>query len=277
MGRFLIIGHKGTLGTAFTKLLPTEQIITVDRDSLDITNKQQIEAFFAKHRPEIVINCAAYTNVDGAEAEYESAYMINANAVGYLSEACNNIKARLIHYSTGMVFPGTNQNGYNEDSETNPVNKYGETKLAGEKLIQNTAQNYYIIRTEWLYGKPASGTAKKSFVELMIELGKSGKVRGVVDEIGKPTWTNDLAKATLELLRDDNPSGVYHLTNEGEASRLDWATAIYKIKNMAVEIEPVSGSSFPRPANRPEFELLNNTKLPQLRSWQEALIEYLQS
>ncbi len=275
MPKFLIIGHNGTLGTAFKQVLPSEQTFVVDRESLDITDSEQVQKFLAEHKPEVVINCAAYTNVDSAESDYETAYKINAEAVGNLSEACNQIKARLIHFSTGMVFAGTSADGYSEDATTNPINKYGESKLAGEKLIQEKAQQYYIVRTEWLYGKPTSESAKKSFVEIMLDLGQTGKVKAVNDETGKPTWAKDLAQAVIDLIDSKRENGLYHLTNEGVASREDWTKEIYVQKGMSVEIESVPGSTFPRPAKRPEFELLNNTKLPKLRSWQEALAEYL--
>lgn len=275
MSKYLIIGNRGTLGNEFVNLISSDQQLAVDRNELDITDQNAVKDFLITHKPEVVINCAAYTNVDGAESDYEAAHKINAEAVGYLSSACNQVNARLVHFSTGMVFPGTDPEGYNENTEPQPVNNYGVSKLAGEKIIQNSCNNHYLIRTEWLYGKPASESAKKSFVELMIELGKSGKVKGVTDEIGKPTWAKDLAQATIELIQSGKPNGIYHLANEGKASRLDWVNEIYKITEMTAEIEPVSGSSFPRPAKRPEFELINNTKLPKMRSWQEALQEYL--
>lgn len=275
MPKFLLIGQNGTLGTAFKQLLPSEDTAAPERDRLDITNQEQVQNFFTEHQPEVVINCSAYTNVDGAESDFSTAYQINAEAVGYLSAACNQIKARLIHFSTGMVFGGTNPTGYNESDTPNPINKYGESKLAGEKIIQNTAQKYYIVRTEWLYGKPVSETAKKSFVEIMLDLGQTGKVKAVNDETGKPTWAKDLAQAVIDLIDSKRENGLYHLTNEGVASREDWTKEIYVQKGMSVEIESVPGSTFPRPAKRPEFELLNNTKLPKLRSWQEALAEYL--
>lgn len=274
MKDFLVIGSYGTLGSEFERLLG-EQALCVDRDQLDITDEAAVRQRLAEWQPKVVINCAAYTNVDQAESDYDTAVKLNGTILGYLSEACNNIGARLIHFSTGMVFPGTDSDGYNEDSPTQPVNKYGESKLAGEKVIQQTAQSYYIVRTEWLYGQPQSETAKKSFVELMIELGKSGKVKGVIDEVGKPTWSKDLAVATLGLINSHSESGIYHLVNEGQASRMDWAAEIYRQQKMAVELEPVSGTDFPRPAARPPFEILNNTKFAKLRPWQEALKEYL--
>lgn len=277
MTKYLLIGYKGTLGNEFAQQIPIEELLTADREQLDIANPNQLTAFFNYHKPQVVINCAAYTNVDAAETDYDNALRINAEAVQNLVKACNEHGAKLVHFSTGMVFPGTDQNGYNEDDPTEPINRYGVSKLTGEKIILNDCQNFYIIRTEWLYGKPQSADAKKSFVELMIELGKSGKVKGVMDEVGKPTWAKDLAEATLSLITSNPNNGIYHLVNEGQASRLDWAQEIYNLQNMNVEVEPVSGNSFPRPAPRPPFELLNNTKLPKLRTWQEALKEYLNS
>ena len=275
MPKYLIIGSHGTLGSEFLSLLPKQETLAVDRDELDITDSIQLQNFFASQQPQIVINCAAYTNVDGAETDFTAAKLLNANVLNELSKQCDQVSATLIHFSTGMIFAGTDQNGSNEDSAPAPVNKYGESKLAGEQVIQQACRDYYIIRTEWLYGKPLTETAKKSFVELMIDLGKSGKVKGVIDEVGKPTWARDLAKAALKLIDSGQPKGIYHLVNEGQASRKDWAQEIFAIKGMAVELESVSGSDFPRPAKRPQFELLNNTKLPKMRAWQDALREYL--
>jgi dTDP-4-dehydrorhamnose reductase len=275
MSNILLIGSRGTLGSEFAKLVPKNNIALADRPDFDVTDFESTKNFIHQHNFEVVINCSAYTNVDGAETDFDSAKLLNADAVKNLAEACRESNSTLIHFSTGMVFDGTNAEGYSEEALTNPVNKYGESKLLGEKAIQEVGGKYFIIRTEWLYGKPATKTAKKSFVELMIELGKSGKVKGVTDEIGKPTWAKDLAEATLELINSEQTSGIYHLINEGQASRLDWAKKIYQIMDMDVECEEALGSSFQRAARRPNYELLNNTKLPKIRSWQEALEEYL--
>lgn len=281
MAKFLLIGSRGTLGSEFSQLipqqLPNSELILADRPELDITDLAAVKDFISRCQPTVVINCSAYTNVDGAETDFEAALLLNADAVQNLATVCKTNGATLVHFSTGMVFPGTSQTGSDETATPQPVNKYGASKLAGETAIQTTGGQYYIIRTEWLYGKPRTETAKKSFVELMIDLGKSGKVKGVIDEIGRPTWAKDLAQAVLEIL-NSNPtpaSGIYHLANEGQASRLDWAKEIYRILNMDVLTEAVHGSDFPRPAARPHHELINNTKLPKMRSWQDALAEYL--
>jgi dTDP-4-dehydrorhamnose reductase len=272
--KYLIIGNKGTLGNEFQALLGTDTS-GVDRDELDITDQISVEKFITEYKPEVIINCAAYTNVDGAETDPETAELLNATALEYLCRASNEVGATLIHFSTGMVFPDDNQSGYNEDALPDPINKYGETKLSGEKIIHGATKKYYLIRTQWLYGKPQSAAAKKSFIELIIELGKSGKVKAVTDEVGKPTWSKDLAAAVIKLINSGAPFGIYHLVNEGAASRMEWTQEIYKILNMAVEVTPVSGTEFPRAAARGHYELLNNTKFENLRPWQEALKEYL--
>ena len=283
MIKFLLIGSRGTLGAEFAQLIPAEQLILGDRPKLDITNNVSTVKFVRHHRPNIVINCSGYTNVDGAETDFDTAMLLNSYAVENLAIACQSINATLVHFSTGMVFPGSNPDGYDETATPSAVNKYGESKLSGEQAIQAVGGNYFIIRTEWLYGRPITATAKKSFIEMMITLGKSGKVKGVIDEIGKPTWAKDLAVSVLDLLanrtapktKNSSESGVYHLANEGHTSRFGWAQEIYKILNMDVECEKVRSVDFARPAPRPQYELINNTRLPKLRSWQEALQEYL--
>ena len=277
MAQYVIIGSGGTLGSEFKKALPIEDVVIGNRPQLDITDFDETRHFLVEHKPNVVINCAAYTNVDGAETDYEAALLVNATTVKNLASVCNDINATLIHFSTGMVFPGDNESGYDESATPNPVNNYGQSKLEGEKHIVAICENYYIIRTEWLYGRPLTETAKKSFVELMISLGNSGTVKGVMDEIGQPTWAQDLAEATVSLITNAMPRGIYHIANEGYASRLEWAQEIYKILDMSVITEAVSGSEFPRPAKRPHYELLRNTKLPLMRSWQDALQDYLKT
>lgn len=274
--KIIVIGKNGNLGRELLKTLP--QATGWDRTEIDITHEAQVTSMLAEHRPDVVFNCAAFTNVDQAQSDYKAAELINGQAVGFLAKACHDINATLVHYSTGMVFKGDNPNGYNEDSTPDPVNAYGESKLLGEKLIAKHIQKYYLIRTEWLYAKPENKTAKKSFNEIILDLAKTNSsLVGVIDEIGKPTWANDLAQASFQLISRDYPYGIYHLTNEGQASRHDWAKEILKIKNIDIPLEAVEGKTFARPAPRPKYELLNNNKFPKLRSWQDALKEYLQT
>lgn len=275
MTKYLVLGSKGTLGTEFGRLLPTDETVCLAKNGVDVTDADMVLSVVQRYRPEVVINCTAFTNVDLAETEYDQALAINGTAVANIARACTASGSLLIHFSTGMVFEGNEPNGYNESSPTAPVNRYGESKLAGESQILALSERYHIIRTEWLYGQPQTHTAKKSFIELMIELGKTGTVKAVNNEFGQPTWAKDLAVATLDLIHAEKPNGVYHLANEGIASRLDWVKEIYAILNIPAEILPVDATSFPRTAPRPHYEILNNTKLPKLRAWQSALQEYL--
>jgi dTDP-4-dehydrorhamnose reductase len=293
-GQILILGSNGSLGTELAKIYLPGQAVAMDRDQLDITDLEQIRKVFMEVRPALVYNCAAYTAVDQAEIDYDRALLLNGTAPGYLAGCCAEIGATLVHFSTGMVFKGDDAAGYNEDAIPNPLNAYGRTKLAGEQALAKSSANYYIIRTEWLYAAPLlnvgspgasvpGATSKKSFNEIMLDLAaqsmaKGTPLKGVEDEFGRPTWARDLALAARGVVESGQPFGIYHLANSGQASRLDWAREIFKIKNLPVTVEPVSAASFPpRPAPRAKYELLNNTKLSELRPWQEALAEYLTS
>lgn len=274
----LIIGKNGNLGRELIKAIQAETITAWDREEIDITNEAEVLKKLQDLKPNVVFNCAAYTAVDKAEQDYAAAELLNGYAAGFVAKACHAIGSTLVHYSTGMVFQGNDSKGYNESSPTDPINAYGKTKLLGEELIQQEFNNYYLIRTEWLYAKPENETAKKSFNEIILNLAATqDSLQGVEDEVGKPTWAKDLAKHSWQLIIDKQPFGIYHLTNSGQASRLDWAKEILKINNIDKLIEPVKGVAFPRPAKRPAFEILNNTKLPEMRSWQEALTEYFKN
>lgn len=272
----LIIGKNGNLGREFVKYLSNEKVTAWDRAEIDITNEQDTFKKITDVRPDIVINCAAYTAVDLGEINYEAANLLNGYGPGYIAGACKTVGATMVHFSTGMVFQGDDSSGYHENSRPDPVNAYGKTKLLGEELVKKNTDNYYIIRTEWLYARPENETAKKSFNEIMLDLAAlGGPLKGVHDEIGKPTWAKDLTASTMNIIKNGTASGVYHLANSGQASRLEWAQAIMEIKQIEIKFELVSGSAFPRPAKRPQFELLNNTKLPHMRHWKTALEEYL--
>lgn len=276
--KILILGKNGNLGNEFAQLLTgsDHELLLWDKRDLDITKKDKVQEKIIAAKPDVVINCTGYTNVDKAEEDYITAMLINCHAVGYIAEACKNVGALLVHFSTGMVFPGNDPKGYNEDDEPDAVNAYGRSKLLGEIEVKKKIDQHYIIRTEWLYAKTKNPKAKKSFTDIILEMAdKQEFLQGVIDEIGRPTWTKDLGKASIDLVFSKAPFGVYHISNSGEASRLEWAKEILAIKSISKDISSVSGASFPRPAKRPHYELLNNTKLTPLRSWQEALKEYL--
>ncbi len=276
MTKVLILGANGNLGPALTQIYHDCDVVAWDRNNLDITNEAAVLEKIAIIEPDLVYNCAAYNAVDAAEDESALADSINGYAVGFIAKACEKVGATLIHYSTEQVFNGQNPNGYNEADQPEPVNRYGQSKLLGEQQLQKYHTDYYLIRTEWLYAPTNRFTGKKSFNDIMLDLAQAEQpLKGVVDEIGRPTYVHDLAAASRKLVDSNAAFGIYHLTNEGRASRLDWAKEIFQIKNINATIEPVTADSFPRKAKRPRYGLLNNTKAPALRLWQEALKEYL--
>lgn len=272
--KVLILGVKGSLGQTFLDLYKDQEVIGWDRTELDITDEEAVNKKIPELKPDLVINCAAYNAVDQAEADRGTAAAVNGNAVGFLAKVCDSLGITLISYSTGQVFDGSNSGGYNEEAQPQPVNEYGRSKFLGEMELQEKTDKFYLIRTCWLYGKPAAG--KKSFTDIMLELGtKNEIVNAVGDEFGNPTYVLDLAHATRALIEEKKPFGIYHLVNSGVASRFDWAEEIFRIKKMVVVLESVNSDFFPRQAKRPKYEVLNNTKFIELRPWTEALTEYL--
>jgi dTDP-4-dehydrorhamnose reductase len=266
--KVVILGAKGMLGRDLGKVFYDLNPYLLDKDELDITSKEGVHKLFSNLAPDVVINAAAYTDVDGCETSRSEAMKVNGDSPGYLAAATKNAGAIFVHYSTDYVFDGKKAEGYKEDDEpSSPLNFYGETKLAGERAVRKAGGDYYIIRTSWLYG--ING---KNFVETMLRIaGEKGKFRVVNDQHGKPTYTVDLAKATRKLMESKSDFGIYHITNEPATTWYQFAREILK-KN---KITPCASSEFPRPAKRPQYSILLNTKLAPLRPWQEALGEYL--
>jgi dTDP-4-dehydrorhamnose reductase len=217
--------------------------------------------------------------VDKAEQEEsQKAYELNSDAVGYIAEAAESVGATLVHYSTGFVFEGSEEKGYNEDANPDPQSVYGKSKLGGEQQAEKCSK-YYIIRLNLLFGQGGSSVhAKKSFPDMILELAKEKKEFDfVTDEISTPTYAVDLAKATIELVKKPYPYGIYHLPNDGKASWYEFAEEVFKDKGIEVKLNKVNSEQFVRPAKRPKNSVLLNTKFPKLRTWQEALKEYLES
>ncbi len=260
------------LGSDLADVMSSKYEITaLGHSELDITNRDEVFDVIGKLKPDVIINAAAYTNVDAAEDDPEAAFLLNGEAVKYLSEAANEVDAILVHFSTDYVFPGNKDGEYEEDDFTGPINVYGESKLRGEHNLLNTCKKPYLVRTSWLYGKNG-----RNFVETMVNLGrKHDKITVVNDQFGKPTFTPDLAEAVLDLLSDEAPFGVYHLANEGALSWFDFAKEIFEITDSSVNVSPVTSFEYKRPAKRPKNSMLKNTKRPKLRPVKEALKSYL--
>lgn len=277
MKKILIIGARGMLGHELVKVLGEDknyEVVGTDMQDFDITSREQVFENIKKISPQIVINAAAFTRVDDCEKEeFKKICMkVNGTAVGFIAAACREIGAILVHYSTDYIFDGEKKEGYKEDEKKfAPVNVYGESKLLGEQELQKNTDKFYLIRTAWLYGKNG-----KNFVDTMLELAKKMKELKVVnDQTGSPTYAVDLAKRTKELLEGNYPSGIYHITNEGRVTWFDFAKKIFEIARINVKLIPVTSAQFPRPAKRPKYAALVNTKLPKSGKWEEALSEYL--
>lgn len=276
--RVVILGAKGMLGKDLGGVFYDHSPYLLDKDELNITDKPSVQAVFKHLRPQVVINAAAYTDVDGCETNQDLAMLVNGYAPEYLANAARDAGAIFVHYSTDYVFSGVQKDGYKEqDPPGPPVNFYGMSKLHGERAIQEAGGNYYIIRTSWLFG--AHG---KNFVETMLRLASAQeKIRVVNDQHGKPTFSLDLARKTRKLIEDKSDFGIYHITNEPKGTWYDFACAILRRglnplqSSSSPGISPCTSSEFPRPAKRPAYSVLLNTKLPPLRSWEEALEEYL--
>jgi dTDP-4-dehydrorhamnose reductase len=280
--KILVTGASGMLGKDIVKTFTDggHEVTETDREQLDITNAEQVNTFVAQEKPEVIINCAAYNFVDKVEEEefYPIAYAVNATGPKNLAQAAKNSGARFVHYSTDYVFAGDKPEGYKEDDVTGPISKYGETKLAGETNVQEVGGDYLICRLSKIFGAPGlSEGTKESFVALMLRLAAKMPELSIVDEeVGSPSYTLDIAQETLNLIEENVASGVYHLVNAGEG--VTWyafAKEIFNLAGVETPFKPVTSAEFPKPAARPKFAALLNTKRPPMRSRTEALAAFL--
>lgn len=256
----LIIGASGMLGSDLCKVFP--DAVKVTHKDLDITNRMKVINYIQDIRPDVVINSAAYTNVDGCEDNKELAFEVNGYGPGYIAEVCAKVNAKLVHFSTDYVFDGSNKE-YMESDTPNPINIYGHSKLLGEKKIIENMDDYRIVRISWLFG-----THGKNFVETMLKLSREmDNVKVVNDQFGKPTYTKDLATKIKEIIQLD--PAIYHITNNGICSWYEFASFI--IDN----VTPCASEELSRKAKRPKYSVLKNTKTEPMRHWKEALIDYL--
>jgi dTDP-4-dehydrorhamnose reductase len=282
MSKLVILGSAGALGNELSKLFRSHQPKLWDQKEVDITDHESLQQKLREFQPDIVINCAAYNNLDKAETEPDLANKINGHAVGSLAKICRELACVVVHFSTNYVFDGTQKSGYNEEDVPSPQSVYAASKYLGEQELQRNTDKFYLLRTAWLYGKAGnSPMSKKNFVDTMLELAQTKtEIDCVADQFAQPTSTVDLAAAVQQLIKQKEPFGIYHLTNSGSASWYTWAKEIFRLKGIEVNLHKTSLAEFAasgHTAARPQHGILNNTKFPPLRSWQEALTEYLRS
>lgn len=269
----LVVGEKGMLGSDLMTLLG-QRGRGVDLPEIDITDMVSVQRVLTALKPSVVVNCAAYTDVDGCEANHELAMQVNGEGVAFLGMITREIGAKLVQVSTDYVFDGSKGSPYQEDDLPRPLNVYGESKLAGELNIQ-TNPDHLVVRTQWLYGLHG-----KNFVETMLRLGQEkDRLTVVDDQIGAPTWTVDLARGIIALI-DAGCRGTYHVANSGSTSWNGFARAIFAEAGLSIPVDPMTTAQLNRPALRPLHSTLDCAKLaadtgfvPQ--PWREALRQYL--
>ena len=272
--KYLITGASGQLGKAFRKVLESDAIFLSHKE-LDITDLTEVREALSHYKPKVVINCAAYNKVDDAEKDWREAYKVNGLGSRNLAVASNELGAILVHFSTDYVFDGTKKTPYTIADKPNPISEYGKSKLLGEEFVRSLTTRHIIIRTSWVFG---DGT--QNFVHKVMSWSRKYKtLRIVVDEVSSPTYTEDLAKATVDLLKV-GAFGLFHITNSESASRYEFAKEILNIVGWNGKVEKATQEDFKLLARRPKYSVLDNFALKEaigynLRSWKEALREFL--
>ena len=270
-GRILVTGANGMLARDLCPMLEDAdfEVIETTRNELDVTDELQVRRVISDVKPDYVIHCAAYTNVDKAEEEPEIAELVNAKSAEYIAKACNSNNAVMIYISTDYVFDATKKTPYVPDDTTNPTGAYGLSKLHGEEAVRKFCPAHYIIRTSWLYGHHG-----KNFVETMISLAEKTELKVVDDQVGCPTWTVDLSDAIISFIDEEPPFGTYHACGAGSTSWYGFAKEIFDLMSLNVNLIPCTTEEFPRPAKRPAYSVMDNEGL--LRDWKQALQEYIE-
>ncbi len=278
------MGVDGQLGTDINSYFSAkglEVVGLVGLKEIDITDPVKCDSILRDIDPDLIINTAAFLNVDLCEDEIMSAFKVNVEGVKNLSKICVDMSIPLMHFSTDYVFDGSKDEPYTEEDCASPLSIYGMSKLSGEKVIKYMLEKYYIIRLCGLYGYTCSiGKGNVNFVETMLSLGNKGKkVKVIEDQVCTPTSTKDVAEKLFELVQTEH-YGIYHMTNTGSCSWYEFACEIFRLSGINVDISPISSEEFGAKARRPSYSILDNTKLKKigikdLRSWKEALKDYI--
>jgi dTDP-4-dehydrorhamnose reductase len=274
--KILVTGANGQLAKCIKGLeanFLNFKISFKNSSELDITNPNQVNDVFKNNRFDWCINCAAYTNVEKAEIETEKAFNINQLGIKNIALACRDYNTKLIHVSTDFVFDGKASEAYTEKDEPNPINVYGLSKLKGEKELQSILNEYFIVRTSWLYSKYGS-----NFLTTMLKLAETkSEINVVSDQIGTPTYAMDLASFVLNIIKlDAKKYGIYNYSNQGETSWYDFASEIFKTCKASTKVKPITSSNYPTLVKRPKFSVLDKTKIKNtfnisIPHWKDSL------
>nr|WP_288701187.1 dTDP-4-dehydrorhamnose reductase [uncultured Romboutsia sp.] len=277
MNNILVTGSTGQLGSDVVKELLKRGYSTLspNRSEFNLCSEDSIRNYILNSNCEAIVHCAAYTQVDKAEDEKDLCIKINATATKHIVKCAKILDIPMIYISTDYVFDGTKDGEYTENDETNPINIYGESKLAGEKYVQEILDKYYIVRTSWVFN--ING---KNFIETMLRLSKTNNQLSIVnDQIGSPTYTRDLSRLLVDML-ETNKYGLYHATNEGYCSWYEFADTIFKLANINIDIRAINSNEYASRAKRPLNSKLSKDKLIEygfkpLPNWEDALKDYL--
>ncbi len=261
MSKILVFGASGQLGQCLKKVAAEQQITDVifpGEGTANILDEDGLKKLFEEHKPQYCINCAAYTAVDKAEDEVDTARKVNRDGAANLARFCESYGATLVHVSTDFVFEGNSTQPLTETDHAAPINVYGLTKLEGEKVIAKTLPEHYILRTSWLYSEYGN-----NFVKTMLRLGaEKDELKIIADQVGTPTYAIDLAACILKIIESDNKQyGIYHYSNEGVTSWYDFAMGIFDISNTQVKVYPVRTSEYVTRAVRPAFSVMDKSKV----------------
>jgi dTDP-4-dehydrorhamnose reductase len=274
--KILVTGSDGLIGTNILPELSKQfEIIPVTEKQWDILDRKLGEEIFHTHQPDVLINLAAITNVDGCEDATELAYRVNAEGAGVIADLCREHNVKLLHFSTDYVFDGAGTKPYTEEDAPNPLSVYGRSKLFGEKKVLKSLPSSLVLRTEWIYGRGG-----ENFITKVRKVAReTGKVEVVDDQIGTPTFARDLAWPVKELITR-NKSGIYHVTNGGSCTWFQFAKQIFSLLHIDVPCLPISSAQLSWRARRPAYSVLDCSKLRNdiglvMRPWQEALVQYL--
>ena len=263
--KIIVSGANGQLGKSFQKIAFDWQEYDFhfyDKESLDITSKDSLDKVFSKHKPNVFINCAAYTAVDQAESDRERAYAINAEALDFITSACIANHTLLIHYSSDYVYDNGTDLPMNEDSDTSPKSIYAQSKKMGEEIIAQSPVDAVVIRTSWVYSEFGN-----NFVKTMLKLGKEKSTLNIVnDQIGAPTYAGDIADATMKIVKHlesntINGCQILNYSGEGQISWFDFATYIFEMAKIEIDVHPIPSSDYPTPASRPKWSVLDLTEI----------------
>ena len=271
MPKVLVSGSGGQLGKELTELLPERghEVVALSRKELDVADFGAVRRALEEHAPDLVVNAAAYTNVDGCETETALAYRVNALGPRNLAQLCGERGCDLLHVSTNYVFDGESERPYEPFDPPSPISAYGRTKLAGEEYVRQLTNRWYVVRSAGVYGRG------HNFVRTMLRVAAERDVLKVKeDEFISPTYALDLAEGIVRLV-EGGQYGLYHLTNSGSCSWYEFAKEIFDLAGVEVEVVPVPGSEYPLPAARPANGVLSALGSPELRHWREALEDYL--